>query len=430
MSREILSVVQLVSHEKSLPREKIFEALEIALTIATKKQYISDIDIRVSIDRDSGDVNTFRRWMVVEHVKNPEKEINVHEARSNNKAVQISEFIENKIRSINFDRISTQEAKKIIINKVREAERLMMSNKFHDYKGKIIQGVVKKINRDSIILDLGHYIEAIILRRDMLPNEHYIIGDRIRGVLYEIRSTANGVQLFISRARAEMLVELFRIEVPEVNKKLVLIQSIARDPGLRSKVAVKTIDKKIDPVGACVGMRGARVQSVSQEMGGERIDIVLWSYNSAQFVINAMAPVRVVSVIIHKNVHAMDIIVNSKNLAQAIGRNGQNVRLAAQLCGWELNVMTIDDLKNKSQAEINKIRALFRKCLDIHNKIIDILIYYGFSSLPDLACTPYNIFVKIKDIDSKMIHVIQEQSDNYLAHSLITGKYNVFDRMF
>ncbi|QCI26045.1 transcription termination factor NusA [Buchnera aphidicola] len=430
MSREILSVVQLVSREKSLPREKIFEALETALTIATKKQYIHDIDVRVSIDRNNGDINTFRRWMIVDYVINPEREITLQEARYNNQFVQISEFIENKIKSIDFDRISTQEAKQIIINKVREVERCMISNKFHDYKGKIIQGTVKKINHDFMILDVGNSIEAIFLKRDLLPKENWAIGDRVRGVLYEIRSNANGVQLFLSRSRAEMLIELFRIEVPEINRKLIIIQAIAREPGIRSKVAVKTTDKIIDPVGACVGMRGARVQSVSKEMSGERIDVILWSNDPAQFVINAMAPVRVVSVIIHKNVHAMDIIIKSKNLAQAIGRNGQNIRLAAQLCGWELNIMTINDLQNRSQSEINKIRALFNKFLNLNNRIINILIYSGFSSLPELVCTPCHVLMKIQGMNFKIIHAVQEQADNCLTYSLITGHGSFFDRIF
>lgn len=426
MNSEILSVVELVSREKSLPREKIFEALELALKIATKKQYTHDIDIRVNIDRNNGHVNTYRRWTVVGCVVHKEREIYLREARINNPAVQISEFIENKIQSIHFDRISTQEAKKIIIQKVREAECLMMSNKFHQYKGKIIQGTIKKINRDFMILDLGNYIDGIILKRDMLPKEQFVVGDRVRGVLYEVQSTYNGMQLFLSRARAEMLVELFRIEVPEINQKLVKIQSVSRDPGLRAKVAVKTYDKKIDPVGACVGMRGARVQSVSGEMSGERIDVILWHHDPVQFVINAMSPIRVSSVVVHKNIHAMDVIVNAKNLAQAIGRNGQNVRLVAQLSGWELNIMAADDLSNKNKIKINKIRTLFNKCLNVNSRIVNILIYAGLSSLSELICTPYHVLIRIKGISSRIANTVQEQSDNYLTHLLIINNCHSF----
>ncbi|WP_343128054.1 transcription termination factor NusA [Buchnera aphidicola (Takecallis taiwana)] len=426
MNIEILSVVELVSREKSLPREKIFEALELALTIATKKQYTYDIDVRVNIDRSSGILNTYRRWTVVNHVINPEREISLIKARVDNPAVQIGEFVENIITSINFDRISTQEAKKIIIKKVREAELLMMSNKFHEYKGKIIQSTVKKINRDFMILDLGNSIEGIILRRDMLPKEKFSIGDRIRGVLYEIRSTANGIQLFISRSRGEMLVELFRIEVPEINQKIITIQAVARDPGLRAKVAVKANNTTIDPVGACVGMRGARVQSVSGEMSGERIDVILWSNDPAQFVINAMSPIHVDSVIVHENIHAMDLVVDSKNLAQAIGRNGQNVRLAAQLSGWELNIMAANDVNSKNNIKINKIRNIFNQCLNVNSRIVNILIYAGFSSLPELICTPYNKLIKIQGINANVVNILQEQSDSYLTNLLVINNCHSF----
>ncbi|QCI27396.1 transcription termination/antitermination protein NusA [Buchnera aphidicola (Therioaphis trifolii)] len=426
MNKEILSVVELVSKLKSLPREKIFEVLEDALMIATKKKYTQEIDIRVSINRKNGHFDTFRRWMIVNTVKNPTKEITLEAARFHNSNVQLSEFIEDKIDSINFDRISTQAAKKIIIKKVREIEQSMISNKFHNCKGKIIQGIVKKIYRDYVILNLNNDIEAIILRKDMLPNEYFTIGDRVRGILYEIKSKFNRIQLFISRTRAEMLIELFHNEVPEMRENLVSIQAIVRDPGFRSKVVVKTHNKKIDPVGSFVGIKGARVQSVSKELNGERIDIILWSDNPAQFVINAMAPVRVVSIIVHSNIHAMDVIVKLKYLAQAIGKNGQNVKLVSKLSGWELNIMTENNLKYNNKMKIYRIRSLFNKYLTIKSSIINILIKSGFSSLLELACIPYLMLIEIKGIDSKIAHLIQEQSDNYITKLLLKQNHNFF----
>ncbi|CAL4322016.1 Transcription termination/antitermination protein NusA [Buchnera aphidicola (Panaphis juglandis)] len=419
MNKEIVTAIQLISNEKSLPCEKIFEALESAISIAIRKKYIQDIDIRVSIDRLRGKFNIFRRWMIVKQVMYPTKEITLEAARFENKKAQLREFVEDKIQFMNFNRVATQIAKKIIIKKVREAEKSMIVDKFYQYKGQIVKGVVRKINGDCIILNLNHYIEAKLYKIDMLPKENFRLGDRVRGILYEINSKRPGTKLLISRSRAEMLVELFRIEVPEINEKTVEIKAIARDPGFRAKIAVQSHDKRIDPVGACVGMRGARVQSVSEEMSGERIDIILWDNNPAQFVINAMAPVPVISVIVHKNIHTIDIAVKHKNLAQAIGRNGQNVRLAAQLSGWELNVMTLSDLQFKNKTEIHKIRSVFHRNLNIPEQIIDILIHYGFFSLKELACIPYLQLLKINGINRKMAHIIQDKSDNYLSRFLI-----------
>ncbi len=366
MNKEILAVVEAVSNEKSLPREKIFEALESALATATKKKYEQEIDVRVEIDRKSGDFDTFRRWVIVEEVTQPTKEITPEAARFEDESLNVGDYVEDQIESVTFDRITTQTAKQVIVQKVREAERALVVDQFRDQEGEIITGVVKKVNRDNISLEiksegLPGNAEAVILREDMLPRENFRPGDRIRGVLYAVRPEARGAQLFVTRSKPEMLVELFRIEVPEIGEEVIEIKAAARDPGSRAKIAVKTNDKRIDPVGACVGMRGARVQAVSTELGGERIDIVLWDDNPAQFVINAMAPADVASIVVDEDKHTMDIAVEAGNLAQAIGRNGQNVRLASQLSGWELNVMTVDDLQAKHQAEAHAAIDTFTK---------------------------------------------------------------------
>lgn len=386
MNKEILAVVEAVSNEKSLPREKIFEALESALATATKKKYEQEIDVRVEIDRKSGDFDTFRRWVIVEEVTQPTKEITLEAARFEDESLNVGEYVEDQIESVTFDRITTQTAKQVIVQKVREAERALVVDQFRDQEGEIITGVVKKVNRDNISLEiksegLPGNAEAVILREDMLPRENFRPGDRIRGVLYAVRPEARGAQLFVTRSKPEMLVELFRIEVPEIGEEVIEIKAAARDPGSRAKIAVKTNDKRIDPVGACVGMRGARVQAVSTELGGERIDIVLWDDNPAQFVINAMAPADVASIVVDEDKHTMDIAVEAGNLAQAIGRNGQNVRLASQLSGWELNVMTVDDLQAKHQAEAHAAIDTFTKYLDIDEDFATVLVEEGFSTL-------------------------------------------------
>ncbi|EEJ5583436.1 transcription termination/antitermination protein NusA [Salmonella enterica subsp. enterica serovar Saintpaul] len=393
MNKEILAVVEAVSNEKALPREKIFEALESALATATKKKYEQEIDVRVEIDRKSGDFDTFRRWLIVEEVTMPTKEITLEAARFEDESLNVGDYVEDQIESVTFDRITTQTAKQVIVQKVREAERAMVVDQFRDQEGEIVTGVVKKVNRDNISLEIksegmAGNAEAVILREDMLPRENFRPGDRIRGVLYAVRPEARGAQLFVTRSKPEMLIELFRIEVPEIGEEVIEIKAAARDPGSRAKIAVKTNDKRIDPVGACVGMRGARVQAVSTELGGERIDIVLWDDNPAQFVINAMAPADVASIVVDEDKHTMDIAVEAGNLAQAIGRNGQNVRLASQLSGWELNVMTVDDLQAKHQAEAHAAIEIFTKYLDIDEEFATVLVEEGFSTLEELAYVP------------------------------------------
>jgi len=414
MNKEILAVVEAVSNEKSLPREKIFEALEIALATATKKKHEQEIDVRVSINRKTGNFSTFRRWMVVDTVTHPTKEITLEAACFEGEKVKIHDYIEDKIESVNFDRITTQTAKQVIVQKVREAERAMLVDQFRKYIGQIITGVVKKIHRDNLTLDLGNNAEALILREGMLPRENFRPGDRIRGILYGVHPESRGAQLFLSRSKTEMLIELFRIEVPEIGEEVIEIKAAARDPGSRAKIAVKTNDKRIDPVGACVGMRGARVQAVSSELCGERIDIILWDDNPAQFVINAMAPADVVSIIVDEDHQTMDIAVDSSNLAQAIGRNGQNVRLASQISGWELNVMTTEDLKSKHKEEACAAFNIFKKYLNISDKIIKILVKEGFSSLEELAYIPFNELLSIKNLTEKEAQLVREGAKNGL----------------
>ncbi|BAC24373.1 nusA [Wigglesworthia glossinidia endosymbiont of Glossina brevipalpis] len=415
MNKEILAVVEAVSNEKALPREKIFEALEKALAAATKKKHEKDIDVRISIDRKSGSFGTFRRWMIVDEVTQPTKEITLEAAKIENPEAKLKEYIEDKIKSVLFDRITTQTAKQVIVQKVREAERSMIVNKFKERKGEIITGIVKKLNRDGVSLDLGSHAEAVINKEDMLPKEYFRPGDRVRGVLYYINPESKGAQLFISRSKKEMLIELFRIEVPEIGEEVINIKATARDPGLRSKIAVQTNDKRIDPIGACVGMRGARVQAVSRELGGERIDIVLWDENPAQFVINAMSPADVTSIVIDEDNHTMDIAVNSENLAQAIGKNGQNIRLASQLSGWELNVMTEKDLKNKNKAEEENSMNLFLEHLNINQELAKNLVKEGFSKIEDIAYIPINELLSIDILNEKTAKLLKEQAQYALT---------------
>lgn len=420
MSKEILLAAEAVSNEKLLPREKIFEALQSALAISTKKKYDQDIDVRVEIDPKTGEFDTFRRWLVVEEVVNPTKEITLEAAQFENPSVQLGEYVEDQIESVAFDRIAMQTARQVISSKIREAERNKIVEQFRSNEGEIVTGVVKKVNRDNIILDLGQQAEAVILREDMLPRENFRPGDRVRGVLYKVVPESKGAQLFVTRAKPEMIIELFRIEVPEIGEELIEIKGAARDPGSRAKIAVKSNDKRIDPVGACVGMRGSRVQAITNELGGERVDIVLWDDNPAQFVINAMAPADVTSIVVDEDNHSMDIAVEESNLPQAIGRNGQNVRLAKQLTGWELNVMTTEQLNEKHQAEDNKVLKLFVSALEIDEEFAHILIEEGFTSLEQLAYVPVNELTTIDGLeDEDLIEELQTRAKNALTAAVL-----------
>ena len=417
MSKEILLAAEAVSNERLLPREKIFEALESAIALSTKKKYEQEIDVRVVIDRKTGEFITFRRWLVVENVAYPTKEITLEAAQFENPEVQLGDYVEDQIESIAFDRITMQTARQVISTKIREAERNKVVEQFTAKEGQLIVATVKKVNRENIILEVngeeGSKAEAVILREDMLPRENFRPGDRVRGVLYKVDPTSKGSQLFVTRAKPIMLEELFRLEVPEIGEELIEIRGASRDPGSRAKIAVKSNDKRIDPVGACVGMRGARVQAITNELGGERVDIVLWDDNPAQYVINAMAPADVSSIVVDEDNHSMDIAVEEANLAQAIGRNGQNVRLATQLTGWTLNVMTTQELEQKHQAEDNKILDLFMTALEIDEEFAQILIDEGFTNLEELA------YVSMSDLTA-----IDGLEDEDLAEELQTRAKN------
>jgi N utilization substance protein A len=415
MNKEILAVVEAVSNEKAVPRERIFEALEIALATATKKKYEMEIDTRVEIDRKSGNFETFRRWLVVEEVEFPTKEISIEAAKYEDETIELGGSIEDDIDSVTFDRITTQTAKQVIVQKVREAERAQIVEQFIDNEGELVTGVVKKVNRESVVLDLGNNAESVILRDDQLPRENFRPGDRVRGLLYAVRPEARGFQLFVTRSKPEMLTELFRIEVPEIGEELIELKGAARDPGSRAKIAVKTNDRRIDPVGACVGMRGARVQAVSGELGGERIDIVLWDDNPAQFVINAMAPGDVASIIVDEDTHSMDIAVESDNLAQAIGRSGQNVRLASQLTGWELNVMTVEDLQKKHQEESQASIESFMKHLDIEQDFAELLVEEGFSTLEEIAYVPVSEMLEVDGLNEELVEELRSRAKDALT---------------
>ena len=417
-NKEILLVVEAVSNEKGLPREAIFEALESALAIATKKKYELEIEVRVDIDRETGDFDTFRRWLVLEseaEMENPAKEMTFEAAQYDSPEIQVGEYIEDEIDSVTFDRITTQTAKQVIVQKVREAERAQVVAQYAEKEGELITGVVKRMTRDSILLDLGNNAEAVIFRDEMLPRENFRPGDRLRGLLFAVRPEARGAQLFMTRTQPEVLIELFRLEVPEIAEEMIDLMGAARDPGSRAKIAVKTNDQRIDPIGACVGMRGARVQAVSNELGGERVDIILWDENPAQFAINAMAPAEVASIVVDEDSHSMDIAVEEDNLAQAIGRNGQNIRLASQLTGWELNVMTVAELQTKHQAEADNVITAFTTDLDIDEDFAGVLVDEGFTSLEEIAYVPAEELLAIDGFDEDMVEELRTRAKDVLA---------------
>ncbi len=426
MSKEILLVVDAVSNEKALPRESIFEAMETALETATKKKYEGDIIVRVSIDRKTGEFDTFRRWLIVdesdEPMENPYAEISLAAAQYDDPSLQLGDYSEEQIESVKFDRVTTQTAKQVIVQKIREAERALVIDAYQEQVGELITGVVKKASRESIILDLGNNAEAVIYRDDMLPREVFRPGDRVRGLLYVIKPEARGAQLFVSRTKPEMLIELFRIEVPEIGEEMLEIKGAARDPGSRAKISVKSNDKRIDPVGACVGMRGSRVQAVSSELGGERVDIVLYDDNPAQYVINAMAPAEVASIIVDEDKGTMDIAVEEGNLAMAIGRSGQNVRLASQLTGWELNVMTVDDMNDKHQAENDKVLGLFTDKLDIDEDFALLLAEEGFTSLEEIAYVPTAELLEIDGMDEDIVEELRERAKAALTTQALASE--------
>lgn len=423
-NKEILLVVEAVSNEKDVKPEVIFGALEAALATATKKKRGVDIDVRVDIDRETGEYDTYRRWTVVgdEDVEDPLTETTLSAAQVEEPEIEIGNFVEEQIESIEFGRIAAQTAKQVIVQKVREAERAKTVEAFRDRVGELVTGVVKKITREYIFLDLGSNAEAVIQRDEMMPRETVRAGDRVRGLLFNINDENRGPQLFVSRTRPEMLEELFRIEVPEIGEQVIEIKGAARDPGSRAKVAVKTNDKRIDPVGACVGMRGARVQAVTGELNGERIDIVLYDDNPAQFVINAMAPAEVVSIVVDEDSRSMDIAVDEDQLAQAIGRNGQNIRLASELTGWELNVMTEEDFAKKNQSEEESIIKLFTDELGVDEDLAGILAQEGFTTLEEVAYVPHSEMLEIEGFDEDLIDALKSRAKDILLTKAIASE--------
>ena len=424
MSKEILLVVDVVSNEKGVDRDVIFGAIEAALASATKKRHLEDIDARVAIDRNTGEYQTFRRWEVVEESADPDDEeggyrfpsrqILLEEARKQNPDIQVGDFIEEPMESVDFGRIGAQTAKQVIVQKVREAERAQVVEEYQNRVGELVTGIVKRVERGNVYLDLGGNAEAIIYREEMIPREAVRAGDRLRGYLREVRSEPRGPQLFISRVAPEFLVELFKLEVPEVGQGLIDIVGAARDPGLRAKIAVRTNDPRIDPVGACVGMRGSRVQTVSTELAGERVDIILADDNPAQFVINAMSPAEVVSIVVDEDSHSMDVAVTNEQLSQAIGRGGQNVRLASQLTGWELNVMDEQQAADKSEEEAQNLQQLFMDDLDVDEEVAAILVQEGFSTVEEIAYVPNSELLQIEEFDEDMVEELRGRARDVL----------------
>ncbi|WP_339803394.1 transcription termination factor NusA [uncultured Marinobacter sp.] len=425
MSKEILMVVEAVSNEKGVEKEVIFEAIELALATAAKKRFDDEeADIRVSIDRRTGEYETFRRWLVVDNDAVPAlgTELTMQEAEEIDKDLRPGDMHEEKVESESFGRIGAQAAKQIIFQKVREAERMRIVDSYRDRVGELISGTVKKVTRDNVIVDLGNNAEALLPRDQLIPRETFRMGDRVRSLLQEIRTDHRGPQLMLSRSDPQMLIELFRIEVPEIAEELIEIRGAARDPGSRAKIAVKTNDRRIDPVGACVGMRGSRVQAVSNELAGERVDIVLWDDNPAQLVINAMAPAEVASIVMDEDSHTMEVAVAEDNLAQAIGRNGQNVRLASELTGWTLNVMTEEEAGERQEQEYNRLLQNFTEHLDVDEEFAGILIEEGFTSIEEVAYVPMEEMLAIDGFDEDTVSELRRRAKDVLLNKALADE--------
>jgi len=431
MSKEILLVVDAVSHERGLEKEIIFQALESALASATKKKHSKDIEVRVAIDRESGDYESFRCWQVLDDEIEPfehfEKQVLLSRVIDDNPDIKPGEFIEEPIESVEFGRIAAQAAKQVIVQKVREAERKLVVDEYQERLGEMLSGIVKRIERGNVIVDIGKNIDAMIRREDMIPREPVRNGDRVRGFLYEVKSQTRGPQLNLTRVSPEFLVELFKIEVPEIGEGLIEVHSAARDPGLRAKIAVEAHDERIDPVGACVGMRGSRVQVVSNELAGERVDIILWDENPAQFVINAMSPAEVSSIVVDEESNSMDIAVDESQLSMAIGRNGQNIKLASQLTGWELNVMTVEDAENKNEEEAQKILDKLMEDLGVDEDLAIILLNEGFTSLEEVAYVPIQEMLDIDELDEEIVLALRERAKDVLLTKAISDEEQLSD---
>lgn len=423
-SKDILQVVELFSNEKGIPKGIVFEAIEQALATATRKRYEDEeADIRVAIDRATGEYETFRRWVVVpdDHLAILGSELTTEEAAEISTDLQIGDEYEIEVESADFGRIEAQTAKQVIVQKVREAEREKVVADYESRLLSLINGSVKKVTRDSVIVDLGGAAEALLPRDYLIGREIFRVNDRVRAILQEIRAEGRGPQLILSRTSSEFLIELFKIEVPEIAEETIEIRGAARDPGLRAKIAVKTNDGRIDPVGACVGMRGARVQAVSNELNGERVDIVLWDDNPAQLVINAMAPAEVSSIVMDEDNRSMDVAVTGDNLAQAIGRGGQNVRLASELTGWKLNVMSEEQAVERQEAESEKLVNMFLARLDVDTELARILVDEGFTSIDEVAYVPVEEMLSIDGFDESLVETLRARARDVLLTAALTG---------
>lgn len=422
-NKEILQVVSVVSAEKEIDKEVIFAAIEDALRTATIKRHDNRIDARVAIDRKSGDYLTFRRWLVVEgEPEDPELAMSLEDARKRDPGIEVGDFVEETIDSIEFGRIAAQTAKQVIVQRVRDAERKKVVDAYKGRVGDLVTGIVKRVERGNVFLDLGGNAEAFIPREEMIPREAVRTGDRLRGYLREVRPEARGPQLFVSRTAPELLIALFRLEVPEVGENVIEIKGAARDPGVRAKVAVKSNDPRLDPVGACVGMRGSRVQAVSNELAGERVDIILWSENEAQFVINAMSPAEIVSIVVDEDRHSMDVAVADENLSQAIGRGGQNVRLASELTGWNLNVMSESQAEAKTELEMTKLIEGFMEQLQVEENVAEILVREGFSTVEELVYVPTKELLEIEEFNEEIVAELRNRARDSLLIKAIASE--------
>ncbi len=428
MNKEILMVVDTVSHEKGVSKDVIFDAIETALATATKKRYENEeAEYQVDIDREDGSYESFRVWAIVnpaelEEEYHPDRHTTIERAVKIDAALEIGGFVREPVESVDFGRIAAQTAKQVIVQKVREAERAQIVEQFLPRVGELLSATVKKMGRDSIIVDLGNNAEGLLGREHLIPRETFRVGDRLRALLLEVRPDNRGPQLILTRTSSDMLIELFKIEVPEIAEDIIEIRAAARDPGSRAKIAVKTNDGRIDPIGACVGMRGSRVQAVSGELAGERIDIVLWDENPAQLTINAMAPAEVASIVLDEDTHAMDIAVTDDNLAQAIGRGGQNVRLASELTGWSLNIMTEAEAAAKMEEESGQYIEEFQEALSVDEDVAAVLVEEGFTTLEEIAYVPLEEMTAIEGFDEEIVNELRERAKDALLTKAIASE--------
>jgi len=429
MAVEIIKVVDTVSEAKDVEREVIFEAIENAIASATKKKYEENMDVKVIIDRDTGDYKTYRQWMVFEddsrELEDPDIELRMIDAVDVQKDASPGEYVRQEIDSVDFGRIGAQIAKQVIVQKVREAEKQKTIDRFSDNVGELVSGVVKRLDRNGFYIDIGGNSEAFLPRREMIPKEAIRPQDRIKALLKDINTDLKGPPLILSRVTPEFLVELFKLEVPEITQNLIEIVGASRDPGLRAKIAVRSDDKRIDAVGACVGMRGSRVQSVSNELNGERIDIILWSDNDAQYVVNAMSPANVVSIIVDEENQSMDIAVEEAKLSQAIGRGGQNIRLASELTQWKLNILSETEALEKDDAELKQITDLFVESLSVGDDVAILLAQEGFTTIEQVAYVPISELEKIDGFDEKLVNELRERAQDQLLIEAISTEENL-----